>query len=152
MTSLLRKSLAILSLSLLVVSGPALAKEDPVYTSFFSNNAAGGYDVTAYFTTGKPVKGSKDFKTEYQGADWLFSSQEALDLFVADPEKYAPQYGGYCAWAVAKGDIASGDPLEWHIHEDRLYLNYNREIRDRWLADKEQFIVDGDRQWPAVLD
>ena len=80
---------------------------EPVYTSFFSNKAIKGYDTVAYFTENKAVEGQAAFSTDYQGAKWLFSSQENLDLFIADPEKYAPQYGGYCAYAVAQNSTAS---------------------------------------------
>jgi len=138
-------------LAVLALPGTAWSKEDPVYTSFFSSAAAGGYDVTTYFIEGKPVKGTKSFKTEYMDADWYFTSQENLEKFVANPEMYAPQYGGYCAWALAQGDIASGDPLLWTVYQGKLYLNYDQEINDRWLGDKEKFIVDGDKNWPSVL-
>ena len=97
---------------MLVLAPPAFAAKDPIYTSLFSKNAAGGYDVTAYFSENKPVKGKKKFNTSYMGANWLFASQENLDLFLADPEKYAPQYGGYCAWAAAGGYTAKGDPKQ----------------------------------------
>ncbi|MGI9311627.1 MAG: YHS domain-containing (seleno)protein, partial [bacterium] len=99
-----------------------------------------------------PVKGKKNFKTQYMDANWLFASQENLDKFLAEPEKYAPQYGGYCAWAVAQGKTASGDPLLWTVHDDKLYLNYDQEINERWRADMENFIVAGDGNWPAVLN
>lgn len=136
----------------MMLSGAASAKEDPIYTSYFSSAAAGGYDVTAYFTEARPVKGQKAFKTEYQGADWLFASQANLDKFTANPEMYAPQYGGYCAWAVSQGDTASGDPLLWTVHQSKLYLNYNKETNKRWSADKDKLIVDGDKNWPSVLN
>jgi len=139
-------------LAVLLLPGAAWAEKAPVYTSYFSNVAAGGYDVTAYFTEAKPVKGKKAFKTEYMGVDWHFSSRENLDKFTGNPDKYAPQYGGYCAWAVAQGDTASGDPLQWTVHDGKLYLNYNKKINNRWRADMEKFIADGDKNWPAVLD
>jgi len=133
-------------------AGRRLGEKDPVYTTYFSNVAADGYDVTAYFTESKPVKGKKAFKTEYMGVDWHFSSRENLDKFTASPQQYAPQYGGYCAWAVAQGDTASGDPLQWTVHDGKLYLNYNKKINNRWRADMEKFIADGDKNWPAVLN
>ncbi|MGB1239671.1 MAG: YHS domain-containing (seleno)protein, partial [Pseudomonadales bacterium] len=106
---------------------------DAIYTSFFSSNAVSGYDTVSYFTEGKPLKGKKNFSTKYKKATWLFSSQENLDLFKANPEKYAPQYGGFCAWAVAaKNDRASGDPLRWNIVDGKLYLNYDKAIQDKW--------------------
>ncbi len=152
LTNYLRTLAFLLVLGAVAVPGVAWSKEDPIYTSRFSNAAAGGYDVTAYFSEAQPVKGKKAFSTQYQGADWRFASQENLDKFTQNPEKYAPQYGGYCAWAVAEGKTASGDPMLWTIHEDKLYLNYNKKINTRWLNDKENFIVKGDKNWPSVLN
>ena len=123
------------ALATVALATPAWAEKKPIYTSFFSKAGAGGYDVTAYFSEGKPVKGKEKFKTRYMGADWLFANEENLAAFIAAPEKYAPQYGGYCAWAVAQGGTASGDPLLWTVHNDKLYLNYNESINERWSAD-----------------
>ena len=128
-----------------------LSAKDPVYTGFFNNKAISGYDAVAYFKNGKPVEGRKEFKTQYQGASWYFSSQLHLQAFLDQPEKYAPQYGGYCAWAVAQGDTAKGDPHQWTIFNQKLYLNYNTEIQERWLKDKAALIVKGDKNWPAVV-
>lgn len=126
--------------------------EDPVYTGIFSNKAVDGYDAVAYFTEGKPVKGSKKFKTEYMGADWYFSSQENLEKFTANPENFAPQYGGYCAWAIAeKNDFAPGDPEQWKIVNGKLYLNYNADIQQRWQKDIPGFIATGDKNWPLLV-
>ena len=83
---------------------------DPTYTAFLSDKAIRGYDTVAYFTENKPVKGAEEFSYEYKGAQWLFSSAENLELFKAEPEKYAPQYGGYCAYAVSKGSTAPIKP------------------------------------------
>lgn len=131
---------------------PAFAAEEPVYTSRWNNVAVGGYDATSYFNAEAPVKGLKKFSAEYNGASWRFASAENRDEFLAAPEKYAPQYGGYCAWAVAEGKTASGDPLLWTLHDGKLYLNYNKKINDRWLRDMENFIISADQNWPEVLD
>lgn len=126
--------------------------EDPIYTGFFSNKALDGYDTVAYFTDGKPIKGDKQWQTEYQGADWYFSSQENLNKFKADPQAYAPQYGGYCAWAVsAKNDFAPADPNQWAIVDGKLYLNYNAEIKAWWDDDRSGHITQADKNWPALL-
>ncbi len=124
---------------------------DPTYTSLFSDKAIKGYDTVAYFTEGKPVEGSSDFTTEYNEATWQFSSQGNLELFLANPEKYAPQYGGYCAYAVSQGQTASIKPELFTIHEGKLYLNYNESINQRWLKNKEAFIIDADQNWPKLL-
>ena len=139
------------SLILLLISIQAHAL-DPIYTSLFSSKAIKGYDTVAYFTEGKPVKGSSEFTTEYKGATWLFSSQENLDKFVSAPDDYAPQYGGYCAYAVAQDQTASIRPELFTIHEGKLYLNYNEKINDRWLENKESFIEAADKNWPKLLD
>ena len=92
-----------------VTAPAAYADKDPIYTAKRSNLALQGYDTVAYFTVGEPTKGTADFTTTYQGAEFRFVSEENLNLFLADPEAYAPQYGGYCAWAIAQGKTAKGD-------------------------------------------
>jgi YHS domain-containing protein len=125
---------------------------DAVYTGLFNNKAVGGYDPVGYFTDGKPVQGKKEFQFEYQGADWYFSSAENLKLFQQDPEKYAPQYGGFCAWAVAaKHDRAPGDPKYWKIVDNKLYLNYDKSVQEKWQQDIPGFIKEADQYWPTLL-
>jgi len=124
---------------------------DAVYTSYFSDKAAAGYDVVAYFTENKPVQGSNNYKLEYNGADWYFSSEENLALFTNNPEKYAPQYGGYCAWAMAENETAPGKPAFWTVYNDKLYLNYDKSVQDKWVTDKDNFIKQADLNW-AKLD
>lgn len=136
---------------LLILSFQAQA-ESKIYTAFFSNLAVSGYDTVAYFREGKPVKGSDDFTTKYQGAVWQFKNQSNLDAFLLAPESYAPQYGGYCAWAVAQNSTAKGDPLQWYISDGKLYLNYNEDIRTKWLNDKDSLITKADKNWPAVIN
>jgi YHS domain-containing protein len=124
---------------------------DPIYTSFFSNKALGGYDSVSYFTDGKPLEGQAKFAFDYQGATWLFASEQNLNAFKANPSQYAPQYGGYCAWAVAQGDDAPGDPLFWKIIDGKLYLNYNAKIQQQWEAKSADFIQAADQKWPGLL-
>ncbi|MEE2877769.1 MAG: YHS domain-containing (seleno)protein [Pseudomonadota bacterium] len=143
-------ALAISTLAL-ATAGPAYADKKPVYTGVFSNVAVEGHDAVAYFTEGKPVKGKEKFSTMHQGAEFRFSSAENLALFEADPEKYAPQFGGYCAWAVAQGDTAKGDADHWKIVDGKLYLNYNKKIQERWELNQAAFIDDANANWPTVL-
>ncbi|PQJ83480.1 YHS domain-containing (seleno)protein [Aliivibrio sifiae] len=125
---------------------------DAVYTGFFSNKAIDGYDSVSYFTADKPLKGHSEFVTSYMDADWYFSSQENLDLFSANPTKYAPQYGGFCAWAVAeKNDRAPGDPNQFSIVAGKLYLNYDAQVKGLWEEDIQGFITQGDKNWPKLL-
>jgi len=127
-----------------------LAAISPVNKSFFGGVAIEGYDPVAYFTDGKPVEGRKENSYDWMGATWQFASVEHRDLFAKDPEKYAPQYGGYCAWAVAHGYTAEIDPEAWTIDDGRLFLNYNKKIQAQWLADMKKYIVDGDKNWPEL--
>jgi len=136
----------------LLAPGPVVAGESPVYTGFLSNLAVDGYDPVAYFVEGRPVEGSADFTFDYLGAEWRFVSAENRDAFRQDPERYAPQYGGYCAWAVAQGSTAKGDPLNWRIVSGRLYLNYNAEIQTRWERDISGNIRAANQNWPALVE
>ncbi|AQM18713.1 MULTISPECIES: YHS domain-containing (seleno)protein [Vibrio] len=141
----------LLGLLLLFVSSVSLA-EDEIYTSFLSNKALSGYDTVAYFTKGEPVKGSSDFSTLYKNAQWYFSSKENLELFLNNPNQYAPQYGGYCAWAVSeKNDFAPGDPNQWAIVDDKLYLNYDKKIKTLWDANQAVHIQQADKNWPNLI-
>ncbi len=126
------------------------AMEPPVFAR--RGLAIRGYDTVAYFENNGPVKGSRDFEAEWNGATWRFANELNLDLFLADPEKYAPQYGGYCAWAVSNNYTASTDPDAWSLHEGKLYLNYNRSVRNTWSQDIPGNIAKGDANWPDVLN
>lgn len=142
-----------LLIALFLISTQVYAAKDPIYTSLLSNKAAGGYDVVSYFQgDGVPTKGQKEFKIVYKGADWLFSSQQNMDTFEQEPEKYAPQYGGYCAYALASNETVKGDPLEYHIFEDKLYLNINAKYKKIWVDDKLNYIDKGDANWPTALN
>ena len=131
-------------------AAPAQAAEDPVFKTFLGT-AINGYDPVAYFTEGKPVEGSSDHAYDWNGAEWHFASAENLETFKADPEKYAPQYGGYCAYAVSKGATAPTDPEAWTIHEGRLYLNFSLEVRGIWKEDIPGNVAKADANWPGVL-
>ena len=116
-----------------------------------SGVAIRGTDTVAYFTQGKPVKGKDEFTTQWQGATWKFSSQEHLDLFVANPEKYAPQYGGYCAYGVAVGNLVKIEPEHWRIVDDKLYLNFNASLQKKWEGDIAGYIKEADSKIDALL-
>ena len=114
--------------------------------------AVDGTDVVAYFTKNRPVAGSPDITHDWQGATWRFVSTANRDAFAADPAAYAPQYGGYCAWAVSEGYTASTVPEAWRIVEGKLYLNYSRRIQRRWERDIPGRIAAADKNWPGVLE
>jgi len=138
-------------LALVAFAAPAFAK-DPVYTGTLSDLAVSGYDPVAYFTEGKPVEGKSDFEYKWQGATWRFANAKNLAAFKANPEAYAPQYGGYCAWAVSQGYTASSDPQAWKIVGKKLYLNYSKDVQKKWQADESGNIAKADKNWPKVLD
>ena len=142
---------AALTLTLFSTSA-ALARSAEVYTGTFSSLALGGYDAVAYFKAGKPVEGADAFASDYKGATWRFASKENLDAFKANPAAYAPQYGGYCVWAVAQGSTASGDPLVWKIVNGKLYVNYDRSVQAKWEKDIPGNIAKADKNWPGVLN
>ncbi len=126
------------------------AEEPQVYAT--DGVAINGYDPVAYFTEGAPVKGSEQITHEWNGATWQFASAENRDAFAADPDAHAPQYGGYCAYAVSRGYIATTDPDAWTVHDGRLYLNYSLRVRRQWERDIPGNIEKGDANWPGVLD
>ena len=131
------------------LSLPAMALE-PVYSDFFGK-AIKGFDPVAYFTQSKPVRGDDDYTYRWNNAKWYFSSAQNRDAFAQNPEKYAPQYGGYCAWAVSQGYTAKIDPDAWHIHQGKLYLNYNKSVQKKWQRDVPGHIAQGDKNWPSLL-
>jgi YHS domain-containing protein len=135
----------------LAVSPAAVAEKPPVYTGVFDDLAVGGYDPVAYFTTGKPTEGTTAHEYKYKNATWRFATAANLEAFKTNPDKYAPQYGGYCAWAAAQGYTAKGDPKAWKLFNGKLYLNYDANIQKKWEADIPGFIARGDANWPAIL-
>ena len=127
----------------------AIAGEPPVYQR--RGFAIDGYDPVAYFTDADAVRGDDAHTSEWNGATFRFASAANKETFDADPETYAPQYGGYCAWAVANGYTAKIDPDAWSIENGKLYLNFSKRIRRRWLKDVPGNIAKGDANWPSVL-
>lgn len=133
-----------------IAIAPAAYAEAPIYTGRFSNTALQGYDPVAYFNEGAPVKGSGDYTAEYMGATFRFASAANRDAFTADPAAYAPQYGGYCAWAMADGKYAKGDARYWRIVDGKLYLNYNSSIQKKWEVDMPGFIEKANTAWDGL--
>lgn len=126
------------------------AEEPPIYTSWSNNLAVQGYDVVSFYS-GKPVPGKEKFVVRYMGADWQFSTQANRDLFQMNPEVFLPQYGGYCAWALAKGRLAKGSAEHFYVEDGKLYLNFNDRIKRRWDRDRDNFIDRADGNWPEIL-
>ena len=141
---------AVLTAGLLLSPLAAMATPNAVQTSWRDNIAAEGMDVVTFFS-GKPQLGKPEYATRYKGADWYFFSQANKELFLTNPEHFAPQYGGYCAWAVAKGKMAKGNPDHWSVESGRLYFNYNARIQRRWEKKRARFIARADARWPELL-
>ena len=109
-----------------------------------------GYDPVAYFTAGKPTAGNAKLSYRWNGATWQFASAENLQAFQKSPAKYAPQYGGFCAWAVSQGNLAPIDPTAWRIVDGKLYLNYNAAIQKKWEKDRSKLIEQANEKWPQL--
>jgi len=109
-----------------------------------------GYDPIAYFAEMKPVKGLPDFQAEYQGSTFYFSTATNRDRFMIQPDKFAPQYGGYCAFGMAKGHKAVIDPDAFTVVHDKLYLNYSETVRSQWVSDIPGYIRKANANWPDV--
>ena len=129
----------------------ALAGKPKIYTGLVRGVAVGGYDPVAYFTKGKAVPGKSSISLSHQGVNWRFSSEQNRTAFQRNPAKYAPQFGGYCAYAVANGYTAKGDPKAWSVVGGKLYLNYNKSVRAQWKARQSEYIQAGRKNWPGVL-
>lgn len=109
-----------------------------------------GYDPVAYFEERRPVPGSPRWTAQFQGSTFSFASAAHRDAFTADPERYAPQYGGFCAFAAAKGYKAKTDPDAFSLVNGKLYLNYSLSVRELWQEDTDGYIAKGDKTWPEI--
>jgi len=134
----------------LTAAGTASAV-DPVNKSFLGGVAIKGYDPVAYFEQGKPVEGNNQIELEWMDAKWRFANAENRDKFKANPEKYAPQYGGYCAYAVSLGTTADIDPEAWSVVDGKLYLNKSKSIQKTWSQDIPGHIKSADENWPRIV-
>jgi hypothetical protein len=142
----------LLSLTLLAaalgLNAAVAATGGPVFVE--DGAAIRGYDPVAYFDRQGPVKGQPSLTAEHDGATWWFATAANRDAFAADPERYAPTYGGYCAYAASRGYKASTDPRAWTIVGDRLFLNFSLSVRETWLKDRDNNIRKADRNWPTL--
>jgi len=110
-----------------------------------------GYDPVAYFTEGAPRKGKAEFTVEHKGAKWQFASAEHKAMFEANPEKYTPAYGGFCAYGVAQDYLVKIEPDAWAIRDGKLYLNYDQNIQRRWSQKPDEYIATADKKWPGLV-
>ncbi|MEN7548114.1 YHS domain-containing (seleno)protein [Rapidithrix thailandica] len=138
-----------LSIAAVLFAFSACAQKAEVFAT--KKGAIDGYDPVAYFKQHKAVKGNHTYSEQWNGATWYFSSKENLDAFTQDPEKYAPQFGGYCAYAVANGYTAKSEGDAWKIVEGKLYLNYNLKVKEQWQEKQTEYIKSARQNWPKVL-
>ncbi|WP_340117219.1 YHS domain-containing (seleno)protein [Pelagibius sp. 7325] len=143
---------ALLSASLAVAVVPAMTEAAAAVeeVNIVDGYAVHGYDVVAYFTEGKPVAGNDRFTAAYDGATYRFTSAAHRDAFVAAPARYAPQYGGFCAFGTAMGRKFDGDPTAWAIVDDKLYLNLNKDVQAKWKTNVPGFLRGAENNWPRI--
>jgi YHS domain-containing protein len=147
-----RRNLIALSIVAALAPSIAFAATPEIFTGLVDGVGAGGYDVVAYFKAGAAMPGEAAMSADYKGAKWYFTSAENLATFQADPAKYAPQYGGYCAYAVSQGATAKGDPEIWTVVDGKLYLNLSQSVQSTWKQDIPGYISSADANWPKVLE
>jgi YHS domain-containing protein len=147
----IKKSLATTALLVFVLGAASLAQTGlpPIYKTK-GNLALSGYDAVSYFKDGKPVVGRAEFTYNWMDAVWRFASAENRDAFAKEPEKFAPQYGGYCAFGTSQGHLVPGDPQAWKVVDDKLYLNYNKDVQKFWLEDVPGNIQKANDNWPKL--
>ncbi len=144
------------ALTMVTASGLAwsqLSKRSPSVINTLDSPAGAaikGYDPVAYFTVGKPTRGTPAHAVTYSGATWLFASAENKTLFEKDPQKYVPAYGGYCAYGVSQGYLVKIEPDAWSIRNGRLYLNYDKSVQKQWEQKTNQYIATADKNWPSL--
>ncbi|MBS0122901.1 YHS domain-containing (seleno)protein [Thetidibacter halocola] len=152
MTALTRRHalrLAMATPALLITTRPALARESEIYQE--GGIAIDGSDAVAYFAGNGPVTGDAYHKVDWMGAIWQFANAENAAAFAATPEAFAPQFGGYCAFAASRGYLAPTMPEAWTLYEGKLYLNANLRARELWLQDVPGNIAKGEANWPGIL-
>ncbi|WP_341487851.1 YHS domain-containing (seleno)protein [Pararhizobium sp. A13] len=131
--------------------GPSAFADDSVNTGYFGGVAIMGYDAVAYFTEGKPVKGSETFSYEWLGTPWHFANAKHREMFISEPTKYAPQYGGYCAGEVAFGSVTINiDPEAFKIIDGKLYLIYAKDAAEWFATHAAAEVPKADGNWPKV--
>lgn len=145
----LRRQTVLVTAMSIVALAVTVAAQTPVHSDA-RGVAIDGYDPVAYFAVGEAQRGRADHAVEWNDAIWHFASTENAELFRGDPERYAPQFGGYCAWAAAQGYVAGVDPQAWTVHNGRLYLNFSAGVRRRFVRDLDGNIAAAERNWPGL--
>ncbi len=154
-----RRTFVLMSCKAIILSGAgavllssgALAGEAAVFTGYIAGVGAGGFDVVAYQSENAARPGSADMTAVHDGVTYRFASAGNRDRFSENPEKYLPQFGGYCAYAVSQGATAPADPEVWNVVDGKLYLNYSPDVRSIWRKDPAGYIAKANAHWPDVL-
>jgi YHS domain-containing protein len=145
---------AIAAIAFTVLTAPAsiAAPDAPPVNTLDGNGAAiKGYDPVAYFTEGAPRQGKPEFAAQHRGAAWHFANARNKATFEADPDKYTPAYGGYCAYGVSQGYLVKIEPDAWAIRDGKLYLNYDKSVQKTWSAKPAEYITIADQKWPGLI-
>ena len=137
--------------SVVPLASHAVKQTGGEYNTMYAGLGAKGYDVVAYFTQGKPVQGSDKHESVYGGVTWRFANKEHREMFAANPEKYAPQYGGFCSWGAANGKLFDVDPANgWTIVDGKLYLNFDADVNKAFTKDAVKFIPKANKNWQSL--
>ena len=144
------KKVWVVVMAMVSICSAVSAQKSPVYAP--KGVALDGYDAVAFFTQGKPVKGSSNYALQWNGAQWLFADKADLESFKKEPEKYAPQYGGYCAYGASQGHKASVEINTWSVVNNKLYLNYDQKVKSTWVKDEASYIESADKKWPQIMN
>ncbi|MFY0610913.1 MAG: tat pathway signal sequence domain protein [Hyphomicrobiaceae bacterium] len=139
------------SVGLFVVHAPDAAAKPRINTIGLRGVAIKGYDPVAYFNKRAPTRGSKKYTVKHAGATWRFANAANKAAFAANPSKYVPAYGGYCAYGVSQGYLVKIEPTAWAIRGGKLYLNYDRSIQRRWSRKPASYIATANKKWPRLL-
>ncbi|MFK7895266.1 MAG: YHS domain-containing (seleno)protein [Myxococcota bacterium] len=151
MTHPILKSVAATALFLMILATHTASAAHPIYRASLNGPALDGYDTVAYFTLGRAVRGTAEFQHEWRDTTWYFMNAEHRALFVSDPEKYAPQFGGYCAYAASRSHLYKGHPEVFTIQDGRLYFNNNESVEQIWISDSKMLIESAKRLFPKLL-
>lgn len=136
----------------IAVANPVSESTSPAAAIFSEDGIAiRGTDPVAYFTEGRPIQGIQDYAYEWQGVTWLFANAKHRDLFANNPEAYAPQYGGFCAYGVSQGVLVSIVPEAWAIVDGKLYLNVSADVQQLWQEDIPRYISQANHNWPMLV-
>jgi hypothetical protein len=147
-----RSTLAYFAFAIIAFAAAVAAQSRPAVNVSRGQLALRGYDAVAYWTDSRPLQGTAEFEHRWNGAVWRFATAANRDTFAKDPARYAPEFGGYCAYAVSRGYTADGDPNAWRIVDGHLYLNYSKRVQALWEEDVPGNIAKGRNNWPGVLE